>query len=56
MGWYFIRKAFGLLFTKFKQIQGRKIVWAEAEIWGTGGEISASGVPNYFSLAAEARY
>ena len=27
----------------------RKIVWAKAEIWGTGGEISAFGVPHDFS-------
>lgn len=27
----------------------RKIAWAKAEIWGTGGEISAFGVPHDFS-------
>ena len=26
----------------------RKIVWAEAEIWDAGGEISVSGVLNDF--------
>ncbi|MFH1882784.1 MAG: hypothetical protein ABIL62_08760, partial [Planctomycetota bacterium] len=31
----------------------RKIVWAEAQIWGTWGEICASGAPNDFSRSSE---
>ncbi len=27
----------------------RKIVWADAQIWGVGGEICASGAPGDFS-------
>ncbi len=27
----------------------RKIVWADAQIWGMGGEICASGAPGVFS-------
>ena len=31
----------------------RKIVWAEAQIWGRRGEICASGAPNDISRLSE---
>jgi len=31
----------------------RKIVWAEAQIWGRRGEICAFGAPNDFSRSSE---